>query len=133
MRRTVVLALLAFSLLSPNVFSDTGWETAGKILTGVIIGHVATEILRPSCSPPPSPPVCSRKPRYFEYKAYIPGYWHESYVIELIPGYWDMAWIHREDGTIYQDRVWVPPTTRQVPQRTWIPGRWEVRRERYIQ
>ncbi|HNS79735.1 MAG TPA: hypothetical protein PKM17_13895 [Syntrophorhabdus sp.] len=101
--------------------SAGGGETAGKILTGVIIGPIATEALR-------TPPPVHSRPQYYEYRVYVSGYWQESYAIELIPGYWDEVWIRREDGSVYRDKVWVPPTTRMVPMRTWVPGRWEERR-----
>jgi len=143
MKKFMTLILICLTiLLTPIRAKASDWETAGKILAGVVGGHIIREIFAPGhchgyqCYPypstppiiipmPPPPPMC------YEYRVYIPGYWHEDYVIELIPGYWDTVWIRKEDGTIYQDKIWIPPTTKMVPRRVWIPGRWEIRRERY--
>lgn len=87
MKKIIVITLIC-AVLFTNKASAGGWETAGKIMTGAIIGYIATEVLRTP------PPACSR-PQYYEYRVYVPGYWPE-------------VWIRRE-GSMYRDKVWVPP------------------------
>lgn len=126
MRKLAATVLIGAFLLSSaqKVFAD-GWGTAGKILSGVVIGHIAGEIFR---TPPPRERHAEIiRPSYYEYKVWVPGRYKESYAYELIPGRTEKRLVERENSTFYEIEVQVPPSTKPVSIREWIPGRWEIR------
>ena len=125
MKKTIVTALLLIFLFSRTVVAS-GWETAGKILAGVIIGHVITEVAGTPCRER----RIEIRPVYREYQVWVPGRYEETYAYEIIPGGYEKRLVEREDGTFYEIEVRVPPSTRPVIIREWIPGRWETRYER---
>ena len=133
MKKMITLSLLAVCLLTPKLYADNGWETAGKILTGVVIGQIFKDVLNPrqeTCRiPSPCPPSrrIEVRPSYYEYRTWIPGQWRESYAYEIVPGRYETRLVERLDGSFHEIAVWVPPSTRPVSVREWIPGRWETR------
>jgi hypothetical protein len=127
MRKFAIAILVGVFLFASakRAFADSGWETAGKILTGVVIGHVAGEILR---NPPPRErQVEIIRPSYHEYRVWVPGRYKETPVYEMVPERYEKRLVEREDGTLYEIEVKIPPSTRPVIIREWIPGRWETR------
>ena len=133
MKKIVTLSLLAVCLLTPKLYADSGWETAGKILTGVVVGQIFQDVLNPIQETCQIPSPCSPyrkievRPSYYEYRTWVPGHWLESYVYKMIPGKYETRLVERMDGSFYEIEVWVPPSTSPVSFREWIPGRWETR------
>ena len=125
MKKIIVSALLLVFLFSRTVVAS-GWETAGKILTGVIIGHVINESARTPCRER----RIEIRPVYREYRIWVTGHYKESYVHRLAPGRYETRLVEREDGSYYEIQVYVPPSATPVKVREWEPGRWETRYER---
>jgi len=125
MRKSVIAILVGVFLFASaqKAFAD-GWETAGKILTGVVIGQVVGEIFR---TPPREREVEIIRPSYYEYRVWVPGRYKETPVYEMMPERYEKRLVEREDGTLYEIEVKIPPSTRPVIIREWITGRWETR------
>ena len=107
---------------------DRGWETFGKVITGVaafgLLAHIIHDGPPPvavrveHCAPPPPP-------------RWIPGHYECRPERVCIPGYWstvtepaEYGWVRHGCHTEYV--MLRPPCTRRV----WVPERYEVRETR---
>jgi hypothetical protein len=126
MNKAITLSLLALCLVTPRLYAD-GWETAGKILAGVVIGGIVVDSMHRN-TPPPPPTIYKHYPR--GYKSWIPGKWITHHAYEMVPGCYEtiMVEINRDGCVTYEQReIYHPPSTRPVTVRYWQDGYWTTR------
>ena len=111
MKKVFTLSLLALCLLTPRLYAD-GWETAGKILAGAVIGGIVVDSMHRN-TPPPK--VYTHYPQ--SYRVWVPGKWVTQNYHEMVPGHYEtvMVEVNRNGWIRYEQReIYHPPSTRPV-------------------
>jgi hypothetical protein len=130
----VAVGLMAAMTAAPASAGDSGWATAGKILTGIIglniLGHaIANSYPYPAHAY--GPPPAAYYPRE---QVWVPGHYETRLSRQWVPGHWEIERFGRHDrgdDYDYDDyryetrRVWIPGHYRNLEVDVWIPGHWE--------
>ncbi|HOV21625.1 MAG TPA: hypothetical protein PLW95_02960 [bacterium] len=131
-KRLFMFSLVALFLIVSKSYAGSGWETTGKVLTGVITGDIIKDI--PHCHH-----KCCCKEEYKEtyqsylntYRVWIPAHWEKKTVHDIIPEGYQTIKVYKEDGSYYYVEKYIPPTIIERTIKIWVEGHWEYKTNRY--
>jgi len=109
----------------------SGWETAGKILTGYFVFDILHNIHQEHNCEHKCKNNKHHKYSYPEVQeVWVPGHWEYKTVHDVIPGGYQTIKVVKEDGSYYYTEEYVPPTIIERTIKIWVEGHWEYKERR---